>query len=166
MGHMKRIWMILLSLILLSACTNDAQLEAKYEAYRSSYQSLLNATSFLDKSNHFSIEAKLTDLGSGQYRYDVYIDEAQIAMYDIEILVIVDQGLLVISDEMMPSIGIYDDLEYAMVPYQIHRDEGYVKGFNLNGISTTKPIVLKMSVSWKDYFKIRSYKEIFSFELS
>lgn len=165
-GHMKRLFLLLISLVLLGACTSNEQLEAKYEAYRSKYQNLLNSTSFLEQSNHFNIEAKLSTLSSGEYRYDVYVDNAKIAMYDLEILVIVDEGLLVISDEMMPNIGIYDDLEYAMVPYQINIESGYVKGFNLNGTTTQKPIVLKVSVSWKDYFKIKSTQEIFRFELN
>lgn len=164
--HMKKLIVLFVNLILMSGCNNEAQETAKYEAYRSSYQNLLNSTSFLEQSKHFKIEAQLTEMSSSEYRFDVYVDQAQIAMYDLEILVIVDEGLLVISDEMMPSIGIYDDLEYAMVPYQINTDLGYVKGFNLNGIRDAKPIVLKVSVSWKDYFKIRSYKEIFRFELN
>lgn len=163
---MKKISVLLSLLILLNACTSVSEKETQYEIYKTMYQNILNTTSFSTASNYFNISASLTRVDGGEYRYDVFIDEAKIAMYDIEILAIVDEGLLMVSDQMMPSVGIFGNDEYAMIPYQVNADLFYMKGFNLNGITNNASAVLKVQVSWKDYFKIRSYKENFLIEVS
>lgn len=163
---MKKIWITLILSLLLTACNSVSNEEEQYELYKTMYQNILNTTSFLQSSNHFSVSATLEVIEEGKYRYDVFIDEAKVAMYDIEILVIVDEGLLVISDQMMPSIGIYGSKEYSMIPYQVNADLNYMEGFNLNGVINDRRALLKIQVSWKDYFKIRSYKENFEIEVS
>lgn len=162
---MKKITLLLLTL-LLSACNQTSLEESQYEAYKTMYQNILNTTTFLSSSNYFDMSAQLTQIESGEYRYDVFIDGAKIAMYDVEVLVIVDEGLLMVSDQMMPSVGIYGSEEYNMIPYQVNADLNYVKGINLNGILNDSNAVLKIQVTWKDYFKIRSYKENLSVEVS
>jgi hypothetical protein len=156
---------LFLSVLLVACSNNEILLQEKYETYKLHYQSILNTTQFKNTSDNFSISSELTRLSDGSYRYDVYVDEPRIAMYDVEILVIVDDGLLLISDEMMPSIGIYEDSEYYLIPYQINSDLGYQKGFNLNGIVSTDTVNLKVLVMWKDYFKIKTEREYFSFDL-
>lgn len=162
---MKKITLLLLTL-LLSACNQTSLEESQYEAYKTMYQNILNTTTFLSSSNYFDMSAQLTRIESGEYRYDVFIDGAKIAMYDVEVLVIVDEGLLMVSDQMMPSVGIYGSEEYNMIPYQVNTDLNYVKGINLNGILNDSKAILKIQVTWKDYFKIRSYKENLTVEVS
>ncbi len=163
---MKKITLLLSILLLLSACSNVSEEETQYEIYKTMYQNILNTTSFSTSSNYFDISATLTRLDGGEYRYDVFVDNAKIAMYDIEILAIVDEGLLMISNQMMPSVGIYGSEEYAMIPYQVNAELGYVQGFNLNGVTNDTNATIKVQVTWKDYFKIRSYKENFAIEVS
>ena len=115
---------ILISLLLAGCGQSETILKEKYETYKLHYQSILNATQFKQSSNNYSITSSLTALSDGSYRYDVFVDEPMIAMYDVEILVIVDDGLLLISDEMMPSIGIYEDSEYHLIPYQVDAEIG------------------------------------------
>lgn len=153
---------ILISLLLVGCNSSETILREKYETYKLHYQSILNSTQFKESSNYFNISSTLTALNDGSFRYDVFVDEPKIAMYDVEILVVVDDGLLLISDEMMPSIGIFEDAEYHLIPYQIDHELGYEKGFNLNGVVSSNKVNLKVLVMWKDYFKIKTEREYFN----
>lgn len=164
---MRKIIVGLMIALFMTACQNDAQiLQEKYERYKLHYQSILNTTQFRSESDLFSIEASIVELSNGQYRYDVFVDEPLIAMHDVEILAIVDNGLLLVSDQMMPSIGIFEDVTYRMIPYQVDVALGYHKGFNLNGIVNDSKINLKVVVMWKDYFEIKTERQYFDFDLS
>ena len=154
---------VLICLLLAGCNQSDIVLKEKYETYKLHYQSILNSTQFKQTSSNYNISTSLTALSDGNYRYDVFVDEPKIAMYDVEILAIVDDGLLLISDEMMPSIGIYEDSEYHLIPYQVDAELGYQKGFNLNGVVNQNKVNLKVLVMWKDYFKIKTEREYFNF---
>lgn len=156
---------LMISLLLVGCSNSETILKEKYETYKLDYQSILNTTQFKSSSNNFAISSNITDLNGGTFRYDVFVDEPKIAMYDVEVLAIVDDGLLIISDEMMPSIGIYEDVEYHLIPFQVDAELGYQKGFNLNGIVNAGKVNIKVLVMWKDYFKIKTEREYFSFDL-
>ncbi len=161
----KYVVCLFVSLMLVGCSNSEIIQKEKYETYKLHYQSILNATQFKESSTNFNIYASLSPLPDGTYRYDVFVDEPKIAMYDIEILVIVDDGLLLISDAMMPSIGIYEDSEYYLIPYQVDSELGYEKGFNLNGLVNQNKVNLKVLVMWKDYFKIKTEREYFNFNI-
>jgi hypothetical protein len=149
----------------MSACSNSAQLDQiKIDTYKSMYTDILNASDFKTKSEYFSIESSLSDLGNASYRYDVIVDQAKVAMYNVEILVIVDDGSLVISDKMMPSVGIFEDITYYMIPYQVNTPAHYIEGIALNGVSVNLPIRLKVLVKWKDDLN-KPFIEYFDFSL-
>lgn len=162
---MKKIGFILSILIGLTACTSTSSEDVQYQTYKTSYQNILNTTSFQERSSYFDITAQINETSDNEVRYDVFLDNPKIAMYDVEILAIVDKGLLTLSNDMMPSVGIFEDAEYNLIPFQVNGEKGFPKGFNLNGITSGNTVVIKVQVSWKDYFKIRSYKENFKFEL-
>ena len=157
---------VLICLLLAGCNQSDIVLKEKYETYKLHYQSILNSTQFKQTSSNYNISTSLTALSDGNYRYDVFVDEPKIAMHDVEILAIVDNGLLLVSDKMMPSVGLFEDESYRLIPYQVDVDLGYHKGFNLNGIVDTDKINLKVVVMWKDYFEIKTEREYFSFDLS
>ncbi len=163
---MKKTLTLMMVLILLSSCSNTAtQDRLKIESYQTFYTDIFNASLFKTNSDYYSITVSLSDLGNSSYRYDVIIDEPKVAMYDVHILLIQDNGALVISDTMMPSIGIFEDITYYMIPNQVNPETHYVKGFGLNGLSSTVPVHLKMLVFWKDALN-KTSKEYFDFMLN
>lgn len=162
----QRFFMTCLVVLLLSACVNTRNETTSFDVYQIHYQSILNNPSFKSQSDYFNVEAYISELSANQYRFDVFIDQPNIAMYDIEVLAIVDDGLLVVSDQMMPSLGIFETDEYNLIPFQVDSQRGFYKGFNLNGLVEYEPINLKILVIWKDYFKIRTFREFVQFELS
>jgi uncharacterized protein YceK len=162
---MKKALLFLMSLMLMSGCSNSAQLDQiKLDTYTSIYTDILNASDFKTESDYFSIEFLLADLGNSSYRYDVIIDQAKVAMYNVEILVIVDDGSLVISDKMMPSVGIFEDITYYMIPYQVNTAAHYIEGIALNGVASNLPVRLKAVVKWKDDIN-KPFIEYFDFSL-
>jgi len=163
---MKKLSLFFLVLILMSGCASGISADQlKIETYKTMYTDILNATGFKTASDYFAVNAVLSDLGSGSYRYDVIVDEAKVAMYDVEILLIQDDGSLVISDTMMPSLGIFEDKTYYMIPFQVNTEANVVQGIDLNGLSSALPIRLKMVVQWKDANNA-VFKEYFQFELN
>jgi len=162
---MKKLVLICL-ICLLTACQNTAQLEtAKYNLYKTYYTDIFNQSTFTQTSLYFEIAVSRQVIGTNLYRFDVIIDQAKVAMYDVEILVIVDNGSLTVSDTMMPSVGIFEDDTYNMIPYQSNNDLHYVKGFGLNGVSSEVITHLKVLVMWKDYTKVTQFKEYLEFIL-
>jgi hypothetical protein len=103
----------------------------------------------------------MNKLSETEYRYDVIIDNPRVAMYDIEVLVIVNDKSLQISKEVMPSVGIFESGEYNLVPYQINLKSGYSKGFGLSGTVKTATVELKALVLWYDYAKVSQQREYF-----
>jgi len=163
---MKKMLLVLLCLGLMSGCSNSAALDQiKIDIYKSMYTDILNATSFKTSSSYFQLSTSLNVLGDNTYRYDIVIDEAKVAMYDVSVLAIQDDGSLVISENMMSSVGIFEDVTYYMIPYQVNTVAHYVKGFALNGVSVTLPIRLKILVKWKDALN-NEYIEYFNFSLT
>ena len=158
---------LILTLLLLSSCANNRNQSTSFDVYRIHYQSILNNPIFNDaRSDFFNIEAYIQELSANQYRFDVFIDQPKVAMYDVVVLAIVDDGLLVVSERMMPSLGIFESSEYNLIPFQVDTQRGFFKGFNLNGVVDREPIQLKVLVIWKDYFKIRTFREFIEFNLS
>lgn len=163
---MKRLLILLVSLSLFSACASTDKDVIKSEHYKALYTELLNQLDVSETSPYFNINATLNPLSGARYRFDVFVDEPQIAMYDVEILVIVDNGSLVIPEAMMPSVGIFDDKEYHMLPYQMNPENGFVKGFGLNGIVETSSVKLKILVSWKDVNRMHLSKAFLGLEIT
>lgn len=162
---MKKLSALFMVLVLLVGCSSTtAQDKNKIETYKTMYLDILNSTGFKSSSIYFTITPSLTQLSESQFRYDLVIDQAKVAMYDIHILLIQDDGSLVVSDQMMPSIGIFEDETYTMIPNQINKEDGFVEGFGLNGVSASRPIRLKMVIMWKDALNV-NYKEYLALNL-
>jgi hypothetical protein len=163
----RKYTLMFFTVILLNSCASNSNQSTNFDVYRIHYQSILNNPVFNQaQSEFFNIEAYLYELSANQYRFDVFIDEPRVAMYDVEVLAIVDDGLLVVSEQMMPSLGIFESAEYNLIPFQVDASRGFYKGLNLNGVVNREPIQLKVLVIWKDYFRIRSFRDFIEFNLS
>ncbi len=162
---MKKLGFICL-ICLLSACQTNSRMDAaKYNLYKTYYTDIFNQANFTQSSQYFEISASRQLIGTNIYRFDVIIDQAKVAMYNVEILVILDNGSLTISDTMMPSVGIFENDTYNMIPYQSNNALHYVKGFGLNGLSSETIMHLKILVMWKDSTKVTQFKEYLEFIL-
>lgn len=156
----KKGWLVLL--ILLSGCLErprDVEFERALTLYESHYFSILDNDRFLTTSDYFNLSIEKYNLSS-QYRYDLIIDNPQVAMYEVFVVVVESNQDFETLVNLSPSIGVFDST-VNLVPNQINIDKGFPRGILLSGISTTETIQLKVMVSWKDYYKIKQVREYF-----
>ncbi len=126
--------------ILISGCSNN---KIKENDFQYTYNSFVN--SILESS--------------GEYRYAITIDDARIAMYNIQMMV-VDKS----ASGQYPFIGLMnDEPEYSMIPNQENKENNFVKGIVLEGLSATPKFTLLIQVSWKDYAQVNTRSVFFSY---
>ena len=146
-SKMKKILIILLCLLLVG-CQKGNQEEIAYGRYNELLTQLVTNTSFNASSEYFDASLEVAELDDGTYRYYVFIDGARIAMYDVIALAYLENSDL--ENEMQPSIGIFDTIDYTFIPNQEKREDGYVKGLVLSGLSDTKSFEVKLLIEWYD----------------
>ncbi len=159
---MKKLLILLVVLFTLTGCSkiNRQIEEEKYNSYLTSYKAILEAENKLESSDFYNIELVVNQLNDEVYRYDIIIDEPRIAMYDIKALAVIDGIILDVDTEnMMPSIGIMDDGNINMIPYQVNREMNYVEGIDLSLLSTSDKLNISVIVDWKINSKDKSYRE-------
>ncbi len=166
--EMKKIVLLILSMLfLISGCnkkTNQTDQE-KLEMYQSYYNIVRDNTLFQTSSKYFSLSFEVTKNSDGTYLYYVSIDNAQIAMYDIEIIVLEGKRDYD-ATSMTPSFGIFDDEEYNMIPYQANAEKKYVKGITVSGDLLDNNTHLYMMVCYKDITKLTTTREFIEINLN
>lgn len=158
---MKKTSLIVLVLLILTGCgSNKAAIyDEKVKLYQSYWSAIQDQTKYQQTSNNFNIATSMIKAESG-YQYDVILDQARIAMYDVEILIV--EGEDPYHDEkMMPSIGIFDDVKYHLVPNQSRPDKSFQSGFKLSGEYDSEELTLHMIVTWRNYSRSEMYREYF-----
>lgn len=157
---MKKLFILFLLLSLLGCNSSKESAKerdsiTKYESYLTT---LVEQDRFVDGSHYYDIVAYLNTMSDGTTRYDVIIENPQVAMYDIEILVV--ESTAKRSDSLIyPCVGIFESDAFTMIPFQKNEKHNYVEAFLLSGISLTKEPVLNVLVTWKDYSKLNTYRE-------
>jgi len=154
--------LVIITVLMLSGCmafTNTTQEnQRKYEAY---YQAILDRDVFTDQSHFFSLTSTITKTVEG-YRYNIVVDHPLIAMYNVEMMAIEDYGAVSINkDKAMPTIGIFDELNYNLLPYQVNVSTGYPAGLILDGLSDQPKIPLMIMVVWSDVTGTKNYREFY-----
>lgn len=161
---MRKFLLVLMIAGLVAGCSSgglsDREREEKYNEYIQTVEDNKGAQS---QNIPFRYDVDVTRAKSGEYAYTVTIDKPQIAMYDIE-AIIVDSTKVNTSD-MMPNLGIIDDEDavYNMIPFQVNAKRGFHKGIQLNGYTKKKAFTLQVMVTWKDYAKLNTSKAFFNF---
>lgn len=163
---MKKLILILTSVLLLQGCSfSDKQnYSKKVEQYESYYQTVLDNDKFSDSSPYFAIKVDMDKVDEG-YVYEIIVDEAKIAMYDVKIMVVENRKDYNDEDKMMPSAGIFDDQVYNVIPNQSRIEKGYMSGFQLLGETNEDAINLEVLVIFNDYRKLNTYREFMEFDL-
>ena len=158
---LKKITLMLLVILLVSCQSSTVNSDEvnlqKYEAY---YQSILDSDSFQEKSEYFSIEAVM-NMVEGAYRFSVIIDEPLVAMYNIEMMAIIDDGSVSVNyDTVMPASGIFDR-SYNMLPYQSNETSGFPSGIIVDGLCDNSRVTLLILVAWKNETSTESFRQFF-----
>lgn len=165
---MKKIICLLILLISLSGCTNILPNSTKKttdpeDRYKDLIEIINEHDNFLSASNNYNIEVEMSKISDG-YRFYVTIDEARNAMYDIEAMAIekgVDYG-----STMAANVGIFDEKEYNMVPYQSNPTQGFMKGIVMSGLTQNKETTLYILVQWKREDRTTTNREIFKLDVA
>ncbi|MBQ4343822.1 MAG: hypothetical protein IJC38_08030 [Erysipelotrichaceae bacterium] len=162
---MKRMIFCLLVLLLLMGCSKqdgNTISEEKLDKYASYYRAVLDCENFESASRYFDIYTEFHTNQDGSVIYYVYLDNAQIAMYDVEVIAVENMQAYQETD-MMPTKGIFEDQKFSMIPYQYNVDAGYVKGFAISGDADAGNLQLNIMVVWKDVTRLNSFREFFEF---
>ena len=111
---------------------------------------------------NFDIYVDFHKADDGTVIYYVYLDNAQIAMYDVEVIAVENMNPYQETD-MMPTKGIFEDQKFSMIPYQYNVTAGYVKGFAISGDVNAEQVQLNVMVTWKDSTRLNVSREFFEF---
>lgn len=131
---MKKILISIVCIAMLFGCQKLKQ-NSSFNEYDMIVDMLKNCQTF-EKPN-FQVRLIYNELDAG-YRYDVIIDEVQFDMYDIEALCYNESS----SDEMCPTIGLFDEEQYHLKKDYIDKANGFYKGIQLSGTSSQMNDVL------------------------
>ena len=160
--HSKKIKLFfVLFLLLLTSCSLNSNSIDNNERYNNLIKIINENESFLDSSNYFDIKVEMANINDG-YRYYVTIDNAHSAMFNIEALAIEKEEYE--SNHMFANIGIFDELEYNMIPNQSYVEKGFVEGLIFSGVTNKPETTLYILVQWynKDYSQ--QYREFFKLD--
>lgn len=161
---MRKLLLMFMVIVFLAGCANNNESidKLKLENYAYIYQTITDNDTFDTVADHFDMQVVMSLIGDNEYRYDIIIDNPQVAMYDIKMMAVENNIDYSLADKMMPSIGIFDDEEYNMVPYQVETSLGFVKGMVISGTTNAPVINLKIRITWKDYTKVEETKNYFN----
>ena len=147
---MKKFCCFLLLFLLLCGCQRDSSSARKITAEERYLDlvELLQAQEVLrESSNAFDLSGEIVPITEG-YRYYVFIDNARIALYDMEVLACEDG--VDYTNQMAASVGIFEENEYHMIPNQSNPDKGYVSGLVISGVSQKPEVDLRVLIQWEN----------------
>lgn len=135
--------LLVIALCLLTGCRHqDTVSSSSLNTYHADLKKIKNEKNFYDYHKNFRTQLIYNKLGH-YYSYDLIISHAKISMYHIAAV----SYSPAIKDEYHPSLGIFDQQAYHMVPGKVNKKKGYVKGFDLSG-RVKKKTNIKMLISY------------------
>ncbi|NCB32836.1 MAG: hypothetical protein EOM64_02965 [Erysipelotrichia bacterium] len=165
---MQKVFIACLSgLLMLSGCTASINgVSPAMTSYQGYYTAVEDNDKFIESSLYYHLSSEMSEMPDGTHRYYIFLDQPQIAMYDVMMLAVENDTPYDEADKMMPSIGILDNADYNLIPFQSYTENGYVKGLVISGECTDSNVKLKLLVEWKDKNQERTTREFFSFDLT
>ncbi len=163
----KLLTIVITAVMILSGCSasSSSDTSASETTYQSYYDAVLDNTKFQSSSLYYDISAEMSALSDGTYRYYIFLDNAQIAMYEVVMLAVVDGQSYTDSSNMTANIGIFSNSSYNLIPYQSYPEKGFMKGIVISGETNSSAIHIQMIVEWKDRTKEKIRREFLEFDL-
>ncbi len=164
---MNKSWLgcVLVAGLVLSGCTTDESESAALLRYKSYYAAIAENTDFSTSSDMYTLSAEMTEEQDGNRAYYIFVDDPQAAMYDVVVMAVENNMPYDTNVKMMPSIGVFDG-PYSMIPYQVNKKDGFVKGVVVSGSTNQESVNLKVMVEWKDRYREKVSRDFYSFALS
>ncbi len=166
---LKKISLAILTILLLTGCSmfpkKDDSKEKSASEYESFYKAINDHDTFSFQSNYYKLTGEIVSLPNGKYNYYIFLDNPQIAMYNIKLLAVEKGSNYLDSKNMAASLGIFGKEKYSLIPYQVFSEGGYFKGLMISGETDKNEIEIDMLVSWHGSERDKSYKEFLNFKL-
>ncbi len=160
----KRIFVLVICLSLLVGCTNnDSGQKDKNQRYFDMLALLQDVQNYNSQPAHFSIAAELSKTDDG-YRFYVIIDKPLVAMYNVQIMAIVEGDDY--TQTMAANAGIFEDTVYNMIPNQVDTDKGYVKGISISGLTQSNPCFIDVLVRYQKKDLTEVIREYYRYEVA
>ena len=156
LNNMKKIVALLLCLFIFTSCQSNG---ASLKLYNEMIEILENADDYSSQSKYFSSTFEVTSTNDG-LRYYIVVDNPTMAMYDVNVIAFEENANT--HDEFAPNAGIFDG-DINLVPNQVNKDKGYVKGISLSGICADSTKTILCLVQWKDEKNTKIYREFLKF---
>lgn len=141
------------ALLLMAGCSKEtvktedsSSLMDEYETY---YVEVQSNGHYESTSKNFDLSMEMTQVEDGTYRYYVILDNPKTAMYNVMMIACENDIPYDECDKMVPSFGIFEG-RVSLIPGQVNKDDGYVKGISISGETDEAKVSLKLLVRWKD----------------
>lgn len=156
---MKKFILVLTFLLLLNGCQFKKKTTIdNYERYLNLIEIVEENEVFIENSNYYDVDCEMASINNG-YRYYITIDNAHSAMYNVEAIAIEPDK--VYTDNFAANVGIFDDIEFNMIPNQSNVDKGYVEGLVISGTTDKDEVQLYLLVQWSNEDYSQQYREFF-----
>lgn len=153
---MKKLILVFLCLILFGCDKGVDKKNLSFQSYNDMKQLLQTNQKY---GNRFE-QAKLSvevDKVDKEYRYYIFLDNPKIAMYDIRAMAIIDGQNY--DNIMAANFGIFEDVNYSMIPNQSNVKNGFIKGFMMSGSSIKPSFKLKILIQWQNENNSKLFQE-------
>lgn len=160
---MHKIITLLICLSLLGGCARNnnsaSNTNTKYIGY---VEAIINNNSIVSSDIPFDYDLSVTKDSKGQYVYEVTISNPKQAMYNVEMMVI--DVSKVGSENIFPSIGVIDEEQFNLIPFQSNAKRGFYAALACNGVSDGPQFTLNAFVVYRDYSGLNETRIFFNLD--
>lgn len=160
---MHKIITLLFCLCLMCGCSknnnNTSDTSTKYIGY---VEAIINNNSTVSSEIPFDYDLSVTKDSKGQYIYEVMISNPKQAMYNVEMMVI--DVSKVGSENIFPSIGVIDEEQFNLIPFQSNAERSFYAALACNGVSDVPQFTLNVFVVYRDYSGLNETRVFFNLD--
>ena len=146
---MKKLRMLLCMILVLGGCVQKESGESQEnnEKYENYMELLIDNSKQISTNIPFDWDFQMHE-SEGSYIYEVKIFDPKVAMSNVQMIAVDIEDIS--EKNVAPSIGIFEDKPYNMIPNQVNVEKGYYEGLGISGISDKEAFVLNCLVVYKD----------------